>query len=163
MRLPTGVLLQDRWFHLIMKKGMREIAEVVREAWTNPHCAVDRQQLMAAPPVIAITRVAQGLESCPGPPTTRNSDMQHKEWRAAFFRDAADSKSGDLSTRDLVLAALWTVKNYISSQHVRDSWKETHLHPFNPDGHKQWCVCLSWLMPQQTVQVHSLHGYCEPY
>lgn len=120
-----------------MKTTMREIQDAVNQVWTNPHKVVDREALTSTPPRIHVLTVTDGLSSKPGSPSTRPADMRHPEWRAAFFRDST-AKSSDLSQRDIVLAALWAVKNCVTESVVIESWKDAGLHPFDPEGHKKW-------------------------
>jgi len=129
---------QDQTFHKKMKTGVALIAAAVAKVWANPNLAIDRDALLRDPPEIKIEPLTEGLASRPGKPTTRNADLQHPEYRSAFFRDALGSESGHMSHRDFILATAWSIKNYVTAEDVKQSWAQTHLFPFAPEGYQQW-------------------------
>jgi len=127
----SGVSQEDEERHGSHRRGGNRVLG-------KPNAIIDRDAVLKQPPDIVVKYITDGLESRPGEPTTRCADLRYSEFRCAFFRNAIGSESGQLGQRDMILAAIWSVKNYVTEADVRKSWKDTRLFPFVPDGHRQW-------------------------
>lgn len=113
--------LQDQGFHKKMKKDIGSHRRGGNRVLGKPNAIIDRDALLKQPPDIVVKYITDGLESRPGEPTTRCADLRYSELRCAFFRNAIGSESGQLGQRDMILAAIWSVKNYVTEADVRKS------------------------------------------
>jgi len=104
----------------------------ISQVWGCKHAFIDRDKLARG--VVFVRYDRSGLASVPGS-GLRNPDMQHRPWRAAFFRDS-DSSSPVLSLRDVVVCAVWTWSKAVRTADVKASYQKTCIFPFMPDGWK---------------------------